>query len=169
MHVQISKAVVGPQGKTNRKMQAITNRETKNIQNVMLTDLENWGLQGNEYIVSLFYAFLFSLYYAFLLFMNEVLYEIWLLYHDIINIFFFFFFFSSCSVYYRYIYVTYILQIKNMKLLRVGAPSIHTSLKLILAGKKTKNKDYLISYNVISATKYVSPDPKSYSLPAKAS
>ena len=51
----------------------------------MLTDLENWGLQGNEYIVSLFYAFLFSIFYAFLLFMNEVLYEIWLLYHDIIN------------------------------------------------------------------------------------
>ena len=54
--------------------------------------------------------------------------------------FFFFFFFSSCSVYYRYIYITYILQIKNMKLLRVGAPSIQTSLKLILADKKKKNK-----------------------------
>ena len=35
-----------------------------------------------------------------------------------------------------------------MKLFKVDAPSIHTSLKLILADKK--NKDYLISYNVIS-------------------
>ena len=47
-----------------------------------------------------------------------------------------FFFFSSCSVYYRYI--TYILQVKNMKLLRIAAPSIHMSLKLILADKKKK-------------------------------
>ena len=56
-----------------------------------------------------------------------------------------------------------------MKILSVDAPSIHTSLKLILADKKKQqtNKDYLISYNVISATKYVSPDPKSYSLPPK--
>ena len=45
-----------------------------------------------------------------------------------------------------------------MKLFKVDAPSIHTSLKLILADKKKqkkknkkkkKNKDYLISYNVI--------------------
>ena len=78
-------------------------------------------------------------------------------------LFFFVVFFSSCSVYYRYIYITYILQVKNMKLLKVGDPSIHTSLKLILADKKTQ--DNLISYNVISATKNVPPDPKSYSLP----
>ena len=51
-----------------------------------------------------------------------------------------------------------------MNLLRIGAPSIHTSLKLILADKK-KNQRLFISYNVISATKYVPPDPKSYSLP----
>ena len=96
---------------------------------------------------------------------------------SVMNIFF------LLSVYYRYIYITYMLQIKNMKLLRVGAPSIHTSLKLILADKKnnnrkttkkkkkqtkkktTNNKDYLISYTVISASKYVPPDPKSYTLP----
>ena len=45
-----------------------------------------------------------------------------------------------------------------MKLFKVDAPSIHTSLKLILADKKNKKKkkqkkkkkkDYLISYNVI--------------------
>ena len=46
-----------------------------------------------------------------------------------------------------------------MKRLRSGDPSIHTSLKLILA---VKNKDYLISY--ISATKYVQPETKSYNL-----
>ena len=36
-----------------------------------------------------------------------------------------------------------------MKLLRIGAPFIHTSLILILADKKKKKKDYLISYNFI--------------------
>ena len=51
--------------------------------------------------------------------------------------FFFFFFFSSCSVYYRYINITYILHIKNMKLLRIGAPSFHTS-QTYLSRQKTK-------------------------------